>query len=488
MSASALLTGALITPWVGAALIILVGHVPNLRETVTLLCSVVLFGFIIALAMTVMSGGTASLNLFEVFPGISVSFSTEPLGILFALVASSLWILTSIYSIGYMRAHNEHHQTRFYAFFAIALASVTGLAFAGNMLTLFFAYELLTLSTYPLVTHSGNAQSVRAGRIYLGLLLGTSLGLQLFAILWTWQIAGTLDFQDGGILAGNVSDAMAGLLLVLYVFGIGKAALMPFHRWLPAAMVAPAPVSALLHAVAVVKAGVFTILKVVIYIFGIDFLTSIEMSQWLLYAATTSVLIASLIALKQDNLKVRLAYSTISQLGYVVIGALLANAAGIIGGGLQIGMHAFGKITLFFCSGAILVASGKTQISQMRGLGRTMPITMTAFMIGAISVVGLPPMGGLWSKWYLGLGALEGGHIAIFAALFVSSMLNLAYLMPIPIRAFFSPAEKMENEEVREAPTACVIALSLSAFGCIVLFFFPQPLFDLLRMIPLTAK
>ena len=488
MSASALLTGALITPWVGAALIILVGHVPNLRETVTLLCSVVLFGFIIALAMTVMSGGTASLNLFEVFPGISVSFSTEPLGILFALVASSLWILTSIYSIGYMRAHNEHHQTRFYAFFAIALASVTGLAFAGNMLTLFFAYELLTLSTYPLVTHSGNAQSVRAGRIYLGLLLGTSLGLQLFAILWTWQIAGTLDFQDGGILAGNVSDAMAGLLLVLYVFGIGKAALMPFHRWLPAAMVAPAPVSALLHAVAVVKAGAFTILKVVIYIFGIDFLTSIEMSQWLLYAATTSVLIASLIALKQDNLKVRLAYSTISQLGYVVIGALLANAAGIIGGGLQIGMHAFGKITLFFCSGAILVASGKTQISQMRGLGRTMPITMTAFMIGAISVVGLPPMGGLWSKWYLGLGALEGGHIAIFAALFVSSMLNLAYLMPIPIRAFFSPAEKMENEEVREAPTACVIALSLSAFGCIVLFFFPQPLFDLLRMIPLTAK
>ena len=212
------------------------------------------------------------------------------------------------------------------------------------------------------------------------------------------------------------------------------------------------------------------------------------MSQWLLYAATTSVLIASLIALKQDNLKVRLAYSTISQLGYVVIGALLANAAGIIGGGLQIGMHAFGKITLFFCSGAILVASGKTQISQMRGLGRTMPITMTAFMIGAISVVGLPPMGGLWSKWYLGLGALDGGHIAILAALFVSSMLNLAYLMPIPIRAFFSPAEKMENDEVREAPTACVIALSLSAFGCIVLFFFPQPLFDLLRMIPLTAK
>jgi len=315
------------------------------------------------------------------------------------------------------------------------------------------------LSTYPLVTHSGDAQSIRVGRTYIGLLLGTSLGLQLLAILWTWQIAGTLDFQDGGILAGNVSDAMAGLLLVLYVFGIGKAALMPFHRWLPAAMVAPAPVSALLHAVAVVKAGVFTVLKVVIYIFGLDLLTSIEMGQWLLYAAAASVLIASLIALKQDNLKARLAYSTISQLGYVVVGALLANAAGIIGGGLQIGMHAFGKITLFFCSGAILIASGKTQISQMRGLGRTMPITMTAFMIGALSVVGLPPMGGLWSKWFLGLGALEGGHIAILVVLLISSMLNFAYLMPIPIRAFFSPGERVANGEIREAPTACVIEL-----------------------------
>jgi multicomponent Na+:H+ antiporter subunit D len=488
MSTSVLLTGALITPWVGTALIVLVGHFPNLRESVTLVCSVILFGFILALAMTVMSGGTASLDFFEIFPGVSISFSTEPLGILFALIASSLWILTSIYSIGYMRAHNERHQTRFYAFFAIALASVMGIAFADNMLTLFFAYELLTLSTYPLVTHTGDAQSVRAGRTYLGLLLGTSLGLQLLAILWTWQIAGTLDFQDGGILAGNVSDAMAGLLLVLYVLGIGKAALMPFHRWLPAAMVAPAPVSALLHAVAVVKAGVFTILKVVIYIFGLDFLTSIEMSQWLLYTATVSVLVASLIALRQDNLKARLAYSTISQLGYVVVGALLANAAGIIGGGLQIGMHAFGKITLFFCSGAILVASGKTQISQMRGLGRTMPITMTAFMIGALSVVGLPPMGGLWSKWYLGLGALEGGHIAILVVLLISSILNLAYLMPIPIRAFFGSGERAVNDEIREAPTACVIALSLSAFGCIALFFFPQPLFDLLRMIPLTAK
>ncbi len=488
MSGSALLLGALITPWVGAALISLCGRSPNLREAITLLCAVTLFGFVVALVLLVLSGGGAELRLLEVFPGVSIAFSTEPLGLLFALIASSLWILTSIYSVGYMRARSEPHQTRFYVFFAIALASATGVALADNMLTLFLAYEVLTLSTYPLVTHSGDEQSMRAGRTYLGLLLGTSLGLQLLAILWTWQIAGTLDFQDGGILEGNISGAMAGLLLLLYVYGIGKAALMPLHRWLPAAMIAPTPVSALLHAVAVVKAGVFTILKVVIYIFGLDFLKSLEMSQWLMYAAAATILIASLVALNQDNLKARLAYSTISQLGYVVLGALLANAAGIIGGGLQIGMHAFGKITLFFCSGAILVATGKTQISEMRGLGRSMPITMSAFLIGALSVVGLPPMGGLWSKWHLALGALDSGQLAMLAVLLISSMLNLAYLMPIPIRAFFSPAEGSDDDHVSEAPTACLIALSLSAMGCIVLFFFPEPLFDLLRLIPLAAR
>ena len=488
MSGSALLAGALITPWIGAALISVSGRSPNLREAITLLCSLILLGFVIALVFLALSGGSADLSLLEIFPNVTISFSTEPLGLLFALVASSLWILTSIYSIGYMRARNESHQTRFYTFFAIALASATGVALADNMLTLFLAYEVLTLSTYPLVTHSGDAQSMRAGRTYLGLLLGTSLGLQLLAILWTWQIAGTLDFQDGGILEGRISDAMAGLLLLLYVFGIGKAALMPLHRWLPAAMVAPTPVSALLHAVAVVKAGVFAVLKVVIYVFGLDFLKSLDMSQWLMYAAAATILIASLVALNQDNLKARLAYSTISQLGYVVLGALLANAAGIIGGGLQIGMHAFGKITLFFCSGAILVASGKTRISQMRGLGRSMPITMSAFLIGAMSVVGLPPMGGLWSKWHLALGTLDSGQIAMLAVLLISSMLNLAYLMPIPIRAFFSPADGPADERVREAPIACLIALSLSAAGCIVLFFYPDPLFDLMRLIPLTAS
>ena len=205
-------------------------------------------------------------------PGLPVAFALEPLGMLFALIASFLWIATTVYSIGYVRANKEQHQTRYYVCFAVALASAIGVAFAGNMFTLFLFYEALTLSTYPLVTHSGSEEARRAGRTYLGILLSTSILLQLFAILWTWVEAGTLDFRAGGILAGAVSERTAAVLLVLYMFGIGKAALMPLHGWLPAAMVAPTPVSALLHAVAVVKAGVFTVLKVLVYIFGLDFL------------------------------------------------------------------------------------------------------------------------------------------------------------------------------------------------------------------------
>jgi multicomponent Na+:H+ antiporter subunit D len=275
------------------------------------------------------------------------------------------------------------------------------------MLTLFLFYEVLTISTYPLVTHSGSEEAKRAGRTYLGILLCTSIGLQLFAIGLTWVEAGTLDFRDGGILAGKVSDGMVAVLMTLYLFGIGKAAVMPFHRWLPAAMVAPTPVSALLHAVAVVKAGVFSVLKVVIYIFGLDLLTSTGASLWLAYVAGATILIASLVAMSKDNLKLRLAYSTVSQLSYVVLGAMLATGTGVVGGAMHIAMHAFGKITLFFCAGAILVAAHKTEISEMRGLGRRMPFTFAAFFVASLSIIGLPPMGGTWSKWELALAAAE---------------------------------------------------------------------------------
>jgi multicomponent Na+:H+ antiporter subunit D len=271
------------------------------------------------------------------------------------------------------------------------------------------------------------------------------------------------------------------VLLALYVFGTGKAAVMPFHRWLPAAMVAPTPVSALLHAVAVVKVGVFTVMKVAVYIFGIDLLSSTGISLPLMYVAAATVLIASLVALTKDNLKARLAYSTVSQLSYVVLGAMLANRWGVVGGSMHIAMHAFGKITLFFCAGAIYVAAHKTEISDMRGIGRTMPVTTFAFLLGSLSVIGLPPFGGAWSKWYLALGAAEADHVLLVAALMISSLLNIAYLLPIPIRGFFSaPDDTADDVQVKEAPLFCLVPLCFTAAGGVVLFFFVDKICELL--------
>ena len=345
---------------------------------------------------------------------------------------------------------------------------------------------MLTLSTYPLVTHHQTPEAKRAGRVYLGILLFTSITFLLLAIAWTYSAAGTLDFRVGGILSGHVAPVAVPFLLGLYAYGCGKAALMPLHRWLPNAMVAPTPVSALLHAVAVVKAGVFAILKVVVYVFGLDMLRESGSSEWLMWVASFTILASSLIAFTKDNLKARLAYSTISQLAYIVLGAALATPDGALGGGLHIATHAVGKITLFFCAGAILVASHKKNISEMDGLGRAMPWTMGAFCIGALSIIGLPPMAGSWSKWLLALGSADGNGVFI-AVLMISSLLNIGYLMPIPIRAFFfdPPAhdEHDHHHEHGEAPLACVIPLCLTAAGCLVLFFFADRVVDLLRPI-----
>jgi multicomponent Na+:H+ antiporter subunit D len=475
---------AVLLPTFASVLIVLAGRHPNLREGITLITAGLLFTFVVSLSPEIMAGERPTVELAEPFPGLSLVLEVEPLGLLFALVASFLWIITSLYSIGYMRGHGEQNQTRFYTCFAVALAAAIGVAFAGNMLTLFVFYEVLTISTYPLVTHAGTAEARQAGRLYLGLLLGTSISFLLLAMIWTWQLTGTLDFASGGILCGSASPAVLSGLLLLYVAGIGKAALMPFHCWLPAAMVAPTPVSALLHAVAVVKAGVFTILKVAIYLFGIEQLQQLASAQWLLYLAAATILLASLIAMTKDNLKARLAYSTISQLSYVVLGALLATNAGVVGSSMHIAMHAFGKITLFFCAGAIMVASHKTEISQMRGLGRTMPITMGAFSVGALSLIGLPPFGGTWSKWFLVLGTLEADQPALLAVLMISSLLNVMYLLPVPVRGFFSPPDDpTTGSQFKEAPLSCVVALTITALGCVAMFLFPDPLFRLVSLI-----
>jgi multicomponent Na+:H+ antiporter subunit D len=407
-----------------------------------------------------------------------------------------------------MRGHHEIHQTRFFACFAIAIGAALGIAFAKNLLTLFLFYEVLTFSTYPLVTHHGTPEAKRAGRVYLGILVFTSVVFLLLAIIWTWHLTGTLDFAAGGILRDRVPIGVLPILLALYAFGAGKAALMPFHRWLPNAMVAPTPVSALLHAVAVVKAGVFTVLKVVVYIFGLDLLTGTGASVWLMWVASATLLIASTIAIRQDNLKARLAYSTISHLSYIVLGAALATQVSALGAGLHIVMHAVGKITLFFCAGAILVGAHKSKVSELNGLGRRMPFTMGAFLIGSLSLIGLPPFGGVWSKWHLAFGASLGDNDVFVWVYMLSSLLSIGYLMPVVARAFFLPPDPDDHHHgdahhethsesqptsapraqregfwagVHEAPVLCVVPLCLTAAGCIVLFFVAEPIVELIR-------
>lgn len=485
MSAGNLILLALAIPLIGAVLILTSRGRPNQRELVTLATGVAMLAVVVSLVPEVFNGGRPGVTLWEFLPGLAFRFELEPLGMMFACIASGLWVVNSIYSIGYMRAHNEPNQTRFYACFALAIFAAFGVATAGNMLTLFFFYEVLTITTYPLVTHSGSAEAKRAGRTYLGLLLGTSIGLQLIAIIWTWYATGTLDFRDGGILDGAIQGPLVGLLLFLYMYGIGKAALMPVHRWLPAAMVAPTPVSALLHAVAVVKAGVFTVVKVIVYIFGADFLRDSGTADWLMYIAGATVLLASFVAMTKDNLKARLAYSTVSQLSYIILGAALFTPLSIVGASMHIAMHAMGKITLFFCAGAIYVASGKTLVSDMKGIGRVMPVTLFAFLIGSLSVIGLPPLGGAWSKYYLALGAVNSGELVFVAVLMISSLLNIAYLLPVVGRGFFSSPDDAGHARpaIKEAPVFCLIALCLTAAGCIVLFFQADRLYQLLRPI-----
>ncbi len=487
MEAGTAILLAIAIPVVAGVANLILRRQADLRDGVTLGAALATFASVLAVADTAGNAITHPVSLIEVLPGLSIAFNAEPLGLLFALVASGLWIVTHIYGVGYMRANDEQHHARFFASFSLAIGAAMGLAFSANMFTLFVFYELLTISTYPLVTHKGTPEAVRAGRIYLGILMGTSIMLLLPAIIWTYTLTGTLDFAPGGILRGHVSGVMVPVLLGLYAFGIGKAALMPFHRWLPAAMVAPTPVSALLHAVAVVKAGVFTMLKVGVYVFGVDFLAQTGASRWLMWVAAYSVLAASVVALSKDNLKARLAYSTISQLSYITLGMALATSMGVVGGGLHIAMHAMGKITLFMAAGAIYVATHKTDISQMDGLGRRMPITYLAFLVGALSIIGLPPLGGSWSKWLLILGAADAQEMLMIAVLMISSLLNIAYLMPVVARGFFLQSGEPSKRPMRmaEAPFLVWLPPALTALGCVILFFFASDIVQFLS--PLGA-
>ncbi|GAU86854.1 NADH-ubiquinone oxidoreductase chain L [Bosea sp. BIWAKO-01] len=436
-----------------ALAVLLLNTRETLRDAVSPLAAMAMFAIIASMAPTVLAGGTVELRLFEILPGIDFALRADALGMVFATVSSLLWLAAAIYSVGYMRHLHEHAQTRFFACFATSLAAAVGGAFAANLFTLVIFYEVLSLVTYPLVYHHEDAEAWTGGRKYLVYLMGASKSLLLAALALTYQIAGSLDFVEGGLLAGNA--APAALLMGIYfcyLFGFAKAAIMPMHAWLPAAMVAPTPVSALLHAVAVVKMGVFCVLRVVFHVFGTDLVAGLGLGIATAYLVSFTILMASVYALTRDDLKARLAYSTVSQLSYIVLGAVLASPVAMVGGIIHIAAHAFPKITLFFCAGVIYCASGKRNVSEMAGIGRRLPWTMGAFFVASLSMIGTPPTAGFVSKWYLALGSLEAGETAFMIVLLASSILNAAYFLPVSYVAFFGTGPPVSDATVREIP------------------------------------
>lgn len=462
----------------------------NLRDAVSLIASVIKFLIVISMAPLVLAGGTYEVTLFEILPGVAFAFRVDALGMVFATVSSLLWMAAAVYSIGYMRSQAEHAQTRYFASFAVSLSAAVGGAFAANLFTLVIFYEVLSLVTYPLVYHKETEESWHGGRRYLIYLVGASKTFLLAGLALTYQYAGTLDFSPNGLFDGSdLSPLLLTVIYLCYLAGFAKAAIMPFHAWLPAAMVAPTPVSALLHAVAVVKMGVFCVLRLVFHVMGISQMDSLGLGIATAYLASFTIITASIYAMTRDDLKARLAYSTVSQLSYIVLGAVLLTPAAIVGGVAHIGAHALSKITLFFCAGSIYCASRRKKVSELAGIGHRLPWTMGAFFIGSLGMIGIPPTGGFISKWYLVLGAVEARELVFLIVLLASAILNAAYFLPVVYTAFFDKetlersrdnAVEIESEDIREIPLI-TIPLVVTAILSLIMGLYPDYFLTLAR-------
>jgi len=478
---------AVLCPLLVAVLILLYRKRPNAREGWVLLGGAGLCVLVLSMVPTVLRQGPIQFVGVTLFPGVDFALRVDALGLIFAITSSCLWILVSLYSIGYMRSLEEHAQTRFYFCFAVALSSAIGIAFSANLVTLFIFYEILTLSTYPLVAHEETPKALSAGHKYLAYLL-TGGAFFLVAIIMTYQLVGHTDFDYRGILQPALATTAPLTLQVMFVFfllGFAKAAWMPVHAWLPTAMVAPTPVSALLHAVAVVKAGVFGIIRIVFYLYGTDVMDGLGLGLLLACLAAFTVIVANLYAMGQDNLKRLLAYSTINQLSFIILGAAVLSPRAAIGAMVHITYHGFMKITLFLCAGAILVVTGKKQVSQMAGIGRSMPITMTAFTIAAFGMCSIPPAAGFISKWYFCLGTIQADRVAFLLVAVTASVLDLVYFFPVVRTAFFDRANTVSGYETgRPLYLFMLVPLSITGAFAIIFCLFPNTLyiFDLAKM------
>ncbi|MCX7824177.1 MAG: monovalent cation/H+ antiporter subunit D family protein [Verrucomicrobiae bacterium] len=478
---------AVLTPLIGAGFVMFSGRRPNLREAWSFLAAATLFGITFSLVPDIRAGRTLHYTVFKLLPGLSVSLRADALSMIFALTASFLWIITVFYSAGYMRGLHEHAQTRFNTCFALALFGAIGCAFSDNLFTLYLFYEIVSVTTYPLVAHHQDEEGYEGGRKYLVYLTATAKGLVLPAMVLIYVLAGNLDFAHDirtGILPPDVQRGIVTALYVCCILGFAKNGVMPFHNWLPSAMVAPTPVSALLHAVAVVKVGVFSTVRVMLYVFGVERMEALNLGLPTAYFVSFTVIIGSIVALSKDDLKARLAYSTVSQLSYVILGVALLTPAGIEGGLMHIANHAFSKITLFFCAGAIYVATHKKKISQMGGLARAMPFTFGAFAIASLSMIGAPPVAGFVSKWYLLHGAMDAGSIGIIGVLLASTLLNAAYFGPVVYHAFFgNPPADDQGCHFKEAHPAMVVPLCVSATVSVIIGFYPDFFLRLARAV-----
>jgi multicomponent Na+:H+ antiporter subunit D len=430
---------AVVLPCVTAVAVVAARRVSRLTEALLGVGAVATFGVVVAMFLALRDGRELTTELGELIPGLAMTLRADGMAMVFAMLAGVLWVLASGYAVGYLRGDDAAHRTRFYAFYALCLGTAFAVALAGDLFTFFIAYELLTISTYPLVTHNGDAAAVAAGRRYLAYLVGGGV-LVLLGLVIVTALTGEVAFVPGGFVGDQLGPVLTSVTFLLFAIGFGtKAGLLPLHRWLPAAMVAPTPVSALLHAVAVVKAGVFAFGRLIGFVFGPDVLTGMAANTLLAVVAGATLVIASVIALRQDHLKRRLAYSTIAHLAYIVLGFAVLSADAFDGSLRHIINHGALKITLFFCAGALHVHLHKDHVSELDGVGRRMPFTMGAFAVASLGLAGLPPVGGFVSKWYLVLGAYEAEAYLAAAIMAFGGLFTAAYLFPVVYRAFFRP-------------------------------------------------
>ena len=469
---------AVLIPLIGAGMVMVTGKRPNLREGVSLVAALGLLATVVSLRPDLRAGGTLSWTLFELLPGLSFRLRADALSLVFALTASSLWVVAVFYSAGYMRGLGEHAQTRFNTCFALALFGAIGCALADNLLTLYLFYEIVSITTYPLVAHHQDKEGYAGGRKYLTYLTAAAKALILPAMVLLYVINGNLDFAHNsaeGVLAEGVSGWLVTGMYAAFLIGFAKNGLMPLHQWLPGAMVAPTPVSALLHAVAVVKVGVFSTVRVMLYIFGTETMEALNLGMPTAWFVSVTIIGASVIALGKDDLKARLAFSTVSQLAYVILGVALLTPSGIAGGLVHIANHAFAKITLFFCAGAIYVSSHRKRISEMSGLGRVMPWTFGAFAIASLSMIGVPGVAGFVTKWHLLLGSWEAGSTGLMVVLLTSTLLNAAYFAPIAYQAFFGPKATGDDphHSAREASLLMLLPILVTALISVLIGLFP---------------